>query len=228
MSVDLGFVDKSCKLLDSRFFPSKVGGKPAWLDLKNIPEAKDIICDECNQPRYFLCQIYCPYNEKDNGFHRTLYVFMCLSKDCFQPNSYKNFLVFRSQLPRINPYYPDTPPVEELSWRPDINCSKFGVKLCDMCGIRSSDIACDSCDKAYCSDVHKVAHKNCSSNDTSALLPEYGLNIEPENDYSDNDSCSEEDTESDAEVDKNSLLNDYTQISKLATAQGNLIIYFEF
>lgn len=225
MSVDLGFVDKSCKLLESRFFPSKVGGIPAWLDLKNVPEAQDIICDKCSKPRYFLCQIYCPYNQKDSGFHRTLFIFMCLSKDCFQPNTYRNFVVFRSQLPRKNPYYPDTPPAEKLSWRPDINCGKFDVKLCDLCGIKSSDISCDKCQKQFCSDNHKSLHQYCDSTEVSketeqSLLPEYGLNIEPEYDFSDDESCSDNEAESDEETDKNDIINDFEQIKKLATAQG--------
>lgn len=223
MAVDLGFVDDSSILLESRFFPSKIGGKPSWLDLKNIPEAKDIICDKCNKPRHFLCQIYCPFNEKDTAFHRTLFIFMCLSKDCFQPNCNQNFIVFRNQLPRKNHFYPDSPPVEELSWRPDINCQKFGVDLCDTCGIKTAGIRCESCGKLFCSSIHRSAHKSCDSSkpNRECLLPEYGLNIVPENDYSDEDSCSGDDTESEVESDKNSVMNDYVQLSKLATAQSN-------
>lgn len=224
MSVDLGFADKSCKLLESRFFPSKVGGKPSWLDLDHIPEANDLQCNVCNQPRFFLCQIYCPFNEKDTGFHRTVFVFICLSKNCFQANSNQNFVVFRNQLPKENPYYPSYPPTEDLSWRPDINCSKFGIKLCEFCGIKSSEEVCDKKGKAFCSAVHQNSFKNSASKgkarkDHVNLLPEFGIVIEPEDDYSD-DSCSEnDDAEVEADGEANAVI-EYPEIRKLATAQG--------
>jgi pre-rRNA-processing protein TSR4 len=40
-----GFLDKTDKWrLESRFFPSKVGGKPAWLDLLNLPPTEQLLC----------------------------------------------------------------------------------------------------------------------------------------------------------------------------------------
>lgn len=62
-TIDLGFVEE-CEswLLVNKFFPSKVGGKPAWLDLKNIPKAKELECDQCKEPLVFLCQVsFCLY-----------------------------------------------------------------------------------------------------------------------------------------------------------------------
>ncbi|XP_043786909.1 programmed cell death protein 2 isoform X5 [Apis laboriosa] len=46
MTLDLGFVEK-CESwqVESRFFPSKVGGKPAWLNLRDIPGEKDFHCE---------------------------------------------------------------------------------------------------------------------------------------------------------------------------------------
>ncbi|XP_065201742.1 programmed cell death protein 2 [Planococcus citri] len=228
MSVDLGFVDKSCKLLESRFFPSKIGGKPSWLDLKNIPESKDLICDVCNQPRYFLCQIYCPYNEKDTSFHRTLFVFLCLSKNCFQSNSNRNFIVFRNQLPRENSCYPALPPTEDVSWRPDINCRTFGVKLCEICGIRSCEELYQKDDETFCSAAHRNIFERtlgkASQKENLALLPEFGINIEPEDDYSD-ESCSEsDDAESEAESVENTDAPNYSQIRGIATAQDDPMV----
>lgn len=56
--VDIGVLEeKSGWLLHPRFFPSKVGGKPAWLDLKNIPNLSEISCKLCNNPLVFLCQV---------------------------------------------------------------------------------------------------------------------------------------------------------------------------
>ena len=80
---DLGFLEKidqsDCWQLESRFFPSKVGGKPAWLDLKSLPPSSLILCPLCNLPRSFLCQLYANIDEKPECFHRTLFIFMCRS-----------------------------------------------------------------------------------------------------------------------------------------------------
>ena len=41
--VDLGFIgDFQSWELTSRQFPSKVGGKPAWLELKNLPSSESM------------------------------------------------------------------------------------------------------------------------------------------------------------------------------------------
>lgn len=56
--IQLGFAEEQDGwLLTSRFFPSKIGGTPAWLDLQNLPEAKELLCDYCNEPCIFLCQV---------------------------------------------------------------------------------------------------------------------------------------------------------------------------
>lgn len=57
-NVDLGFLSK-CEswLLKNKFFPSKVGGLPAWLDLESIPSNDRLKCGECNQQMLFLCQV---------------------------------------------------------------------------------------------------------------------------------------------------------------------------
>lgn len=56
--VDLGFLDK-CEpwLLVNTFFPSKVGGRPAWLDVESIPIADKLKCSECGKQLAFLCQV---------------------------------------------------------------------------------------------------------------------------------------------------------------------------
>lgn len=86
--VDLGYVEEcSSGLLTNKYFPSKVGGKPAWLDLQNIPKPSDLECAECKEPNVFLCQIYAPNEEKVECFHRTIYVFMCRNQNCNLSNS---------------------------------------------------------------------------------------------------------------------------------------------
>lgn len=57
-NVELGFADKrDGAWLTNRYFPSKIGGKPAWLDVKNLPSAEDLACRVCVQPMSFVCQV---------------------------------------------------------------------------------------------------------------------------------------------------------------------------
>lgn len=68
-TVDLGFLDE-CEpwLLVNKFFPSKVGGLPAWLNLETIPSIDKLKCKECNQILMFLCQVR-PHNSLILFFH---------------------------------------------------------------------------------------------------------------------------------------------------------------
>ena len=58
-NVDLGFLETDYEAWEvaSRHFPSKVGGKPAWLDLKYLPAVTEMECQDCHQPRKFLLQV---------------------------------------------------------------------------------------------------------------------------------------------------------------------------
>ena len=99
--VELGFVEEiePC-YVESHYFPSKVGGKPAWLALKNLPCENKLACKHCEKPCTFLLQVYCPVIEKESCFHRTIFVFMCKSPDCCKKNEASNLVAFRSQLPK--------------------------------------------------------------------------------------------------------------------------------
>ena len=86
--LDLGFLEIAQVSdqwnLESRYFPSKLGGKPAWLNLQDLPSPSLILCPNCNIPRSFLCQLYAPIEAEPNCFHRTLFVFICRSpKVCY-------------------------------------------------------------------------------------------------------------------------------------------------
>ncbi|XP_031848269.2 zinc finger protein RP-8 [Nomia melanderi] len=193
MSIDLGFVEKcDAWRLESRFFPSKVGGKPAWLNLKNIPGEKELQCEYCHEPCIFLCQIYAPYENKEDAFHRTIYVFVCRKPECCKLNENGNLKVFRAQLPRLNEFYPPVPPVEEHDWRTDISTSKW-VKTCHVCGIYAPT-HCSKCKLInYCCRTHQIfdwkcGHKeSCGTNkqptkNSKFLFPEYEIVIESEDD----------------------------------------------
>ena len=56
--VDIGYLEETCIwALHPRFFPSKIGGKPAWLNLQDLPRPAELACVRCNEPLIFLCQV---------------------------------------------------------------------------------------------------------------------------------------------------------------------------
>ncbi|XP_050342266.1 programmed cell death protein 2 [Nymphalis io] len=152
--IDIGFVEeKSNWLLHPKFFPSKVGGKPAWLDLKNIPNPTEISCKKCNEPLTFLCQVYAPYEENNNCFHRTIFLFICRNSSCCQTNLTDNFLVLRCQLPRKNDYYSFDP--YEENENEHFPMDKW-AKLCNLCGLKAPS-HCSKCKRVfYCSRKHQI------------------------------------------------------------------------
>uniref|UniRef100_A0A182S8E8 MYND-type domain-containing protein n=1 Tax=Anopheles maculatus TaxID=74869 RepID=A0A182S8E8_9DIPT len=207
-SVDLGFLEP-CEpwLLTNKFFRSKVGGKPAWLELKRLPKPDDLLCGQCNEPLGFLCQVYAPVEGNDNSFHRTLYLFVCLTPACNQtPNpEARTIKVLRSQLPRQNEFYAYDPPDEtkesvssmNLHKSTEYSAVKSPVPLCVVCGCRGPKL-CSRCKSInYCSASHqrldwKAGHKSvCSeegltaasgtaSNSSSLLFPEFEIITEAE------------------------------------------------
>ena len=91
--------------LTSCHFPSKVGGKPVWLNPVCLPTPEETACSVCGFPRTFLLQVYAPLEDTPAAFHRTFFVFVCLNSSCHQQNNSHGLRVFRSQLPRENPFY---------------------------------------------------------------------------------------------------------------------------
>ncbi|KAB2057493.1 hypothetical protein ES319_A11G172700v1 [Gossypium barbadense] len=167
-SVILGFVEKpehNWSLLRQQF-PSKAGGVPAWLDPDNLPTGMSCVCDVCGEPLQFLLQVYAPLVEKDSTFHRTLFVFMCLSMKCLLRDQHEQWKrhpdkqsrsvkVFRCQLPRGNSFYSSKPPEGNATDKP----LTPGAPLCNWCGTWKGDKFCSSCKVArYCSQKHQVMH----------------------------------------------------------------------
>ncbi|XP_053596084.1 programmed cell death protein 2 [Microplitis demolitor] len=142
--------------LKSCYLPMKIGGKPAWMDLKNIPSAKDVVCEICNDPCIFLCQIYAPDEQNDEAFHRSLFLFICRKAQCCKQNSNKNLKIFRSQLPRDNEYYP-AEPVDFDKKNPHDNLeASYWIKVCRVCNIKSPS-HCKKCQKVnYCCRQHQI------------------------------------------------------------------------
>ncbi|KAB7504026.1 Programmed cell death protein 2 [Armadillidium nasatum] len=192
--ITLGFAEKieSWKLR-CKFFPSKVGGFPSWLNLESLPAVSDLQCKKCKKPLLFLCQIYAPIVSKEDCFHRTLFVFICKDGKCNSANDSSNLEVFRCQLPRSNKFYSFHPPEEKEEESDDPNVSLF-TKICRICGC-SGPKTCGHCKLvSYCSRDHQLldwkdGHKlECNSKCLSTsgrasktvVFPEYEIDLEPE------------------------------------------------
>ena len=222
---DLAFPESATKswLLHSRFFPSKMGGYPAWLALNDLP---DTSCPRCTQKMTFLCQVYSPWEDagSDSGFHRAVFVFFCRAASCHKEAGAGQgggaFKVFRSQLGRKNDFYPFHPPKEEVMGADDL---KFVVPdLCRLCG-SPGDKMCGGCKRVkYCSKEHQErdwkrpsGHKTeCKNMDLDLSvkpqrngfnLPELELVIEPAEDEDLPEEANEESDGDDEDVDKEEM-----------------------
>jgi pre-rRNA-processing protein TSR4 len=169
--VELGFVEKveNPVVLTSPFFPSKIGGKPAWLMLTGLPT--EILCKNCEKPLVFLLQVYVPSNdEKSSSYHRTVFVFCCRNGACYKSNCNKSFAAYRCQLTRKNEFYPpDVGFQEQDKIFQEFREHRTGegsnwTKLCVVCGCRGEKL-CGKCHTVrYCSKEHqavdwKAGHK---------------------------------------------------------------------
>ncbi|XP_030576372.1 programmed cell death protein 2 isoform X2 [Archocentrus centrarchus] len=199
--VVLGFLEDAepWRLLSPQF-PSKVGGKPAWLSQTGLPSLSALECEICRLPLVFLLQVYAPISGQDRSFHRVLFLFCCKTPECYTRNDNRCMKVFRSQLPRRNEFYPYDPPPED---EPPCDAEEdhtvlpvSGVKLCWVCGCPGNK-ACSRCHTVtYCGKHHQTLHwkqshkKECGSQvsavTTSPLLfPESELVTEPEEEEKD-------------------------------------------
>ncbi|KAH8396884.1 hypothetical protein KR215_005970 [Drosophila sulfurigaster] len=191
MAVDLGFAEETSNTawLSNRYFPSKLGGQPAWLELEVLPTTTQLQCNKCQAQKAFLCQLYAAF-EDDFNFHRSIYVFVCRNAGCQEANKAENFTVLRSQLPLKNKFYSEEEPSEDGDPLPAIPSPK---KLCAACGCFAPH-TCSRCKSAnYCSGGHQRAHwkqhkPNCEAGkpdivgDTlpGIVFPEYEIVMEPE------------------------------------------------
>lgn len=118
--------------LQRHYFPSKLGGYPAWLDPVNLPSEAELHCDICSSIMTFVIQVYAPDDmyEDNDAFHRMVYTFIC------QPCG-TNWKAFRSQLPRQNDFY-DYHPVDDSILFPDPELTN---RCCLACGLPSSKVS---------------------------------------------------------------------------------------
>ena len=166
--VELGFVeevddDAVHKLqITSAFFPSKIGGRPAWLNPDDLPDTELLLCQICQKPMVFLLQVYAPMTH-DLCFHRTIYLFCCKEGNCHSKGGSDCFLVLRNQLKRKNKFYSFHPP-PELDEISELSLESVGedfqprksTNLCDICGCRGEK-KCSKCHVTrYCSRDHQL------------------------------------------------------------------------
>ncbi|XP_012638006.1 programmed cell death protein 2 isoform X2 [Microcebus murinus] len=191
--VELGFAEEAPPWrLRSDQFPSKVGGRPAWLGEAGLPGPGDLACARCGRPLAFLLQVYAPLPGRADAFHRGLFLFCCREPPCCA-----GLRVFRNQLPRKNDFYSYEPPSENPP--PETGESvclklKSGALLCRVCGCLGPK-TCSQCHKAhYCGKVHQAldwrsGHKQACSQpdhldhaipDHNFLFPEFEIVIETE------------------------------------------------
>ncbi|XP_015791358.1 programmed cell death protein 2 [Tetranychus urticae] len=222
--IALGFLEDlnelSIKRFKCKFFPTKVGGKPLWLGLSDLPSPEQLTCFKCGVSLTFLLQIYVPGERSDETFHRTLFVFACNYDSCGE-----GFKVFRCQLRRANTFYSYSPPnYDDLNDYPDDpKPEKFGKHICNLCGVVASQ-QCGKCKSVfYCCRDHQIIdwkkfdHKKLCGKpidtvdrlENSFLFPEYEVSIEMEenlakpNTESDEEDDNEDDVEEDEENDEN-------------------------
>ncbi|XP_040285281.1 programmed cell death protein 2 [Bufo bufo] len=223
---ELGFVQE-CEpwRLRSPQFPSKVGGRPAWLGEVGVPGPERLQCGVCMKPLALLLQVYAPCT---GSFHRTVFLFTCRDPTCHRVGESRGYKVFRNQLPRKNDTYsygppPDSPPQsEEYFTSFQLKC---GLRLCRVCGCLGPK-SCSKCHKVnYCDRVHqlmdwKAQHKAlCGPQfdahrvevaDHGFLFPEYELVTEAE------------ELDSDASLDDDSTMSQMDMESSTLNSSSNL------
>ena len=203
-AVDLGYIAPPTHplRLTRAYFPSKVGGRPAWLNPQHIPTPSQLTCTHCDEVMDFLLQLSAPIRLVESTFHRTLFLFVCHRQSCLARHSYSQpaVLCYRSQLPRRNAYYSYDPPLKlkgSGGKGATVESECGGHALCAVCGVRGASVcsACKSvwyCGKRCQKRDWKHGHKqSCNQPSTapsasvfsersSLLFPSHELEIETE------------------------------------------------
>jgi len=145
--VTLGFLDdpEDAAELCSAAFPSKAGGKPAWLDLERLPAKEAVACGACGVQMVLLLQVHAPLSRvRASAVLRSVFVFVC--RGC---NTYR---ALRCQLPDTNPFYP---PDSARTATPALLSGARVAPVCDVCGC-AGPLVCSRCHVArYCGQHHQ-------------------------------------------------------------------------
>ncbi|KAJ2726833.1 hypothetical protein GGI07_000344 [Coemansia sp. Benny D115] len=163
--VTLGYIEPVDEDFATETFPSKVGGKPRWLDPTRPLDAAQVSCEECKKPMVLLMQLYAPEDEPPSAFHRTLYLFVCRNGGCHRTSPKRCMRVFRAQMGEINDVYEEVLAsgiVEEGEEGEDdvewvVRQGVAAKAACVVCGLAGNS-TCSSCKgRRYCSRAHQLA-----------------------------------------------------------------------
>ena len=187
--VELGFVEtpEDLQLLTSPHFPSKVGGKPAWLDHVHLPSPEDIACGSCQKPMTFLLQVYAPVpvDERDPEgaeYHRTLFVFMCRDASCHSVGACKSFKVLRCQLDEKNHAMVDSANCSNEDLSPAMSDLSLSIIETRDDGALGSDSNCVTGEhNQVTSEPSESRTTNSTSNDTQQNSSNSQSDISPPN-----------------------------------------------
>ncbi|MES1909320.1 MAG: hypothetical protein MHM6MM_002077 [Cercozoa sp. M6MM] len=159
-----------------QYFPSKIGGSPAWLSAE-LPSGDELKCKHCGDNMRFLAQIYAPMREldTDRAFHRTLFLFACAKATCLLK---KSAVVLRSQLPLRNEFFdeeaPDFPDadLEEAVEFDDVSRDSLQIPDFDFIEYPQFDISTEE-DETVVPSITEVAQEEDSKRSgISKLTPE--------------------------------------------------------
>ena len=181
--VQLGFAETPKKGdFDLKNFPSKIGGLPVWLiPLSDNIEESFFIC-QCGENLSFLLQIYCPLDDKNNSYHRMLYVFFC--QKCWKKKDLVK--VLRMNLPEKSSYFDGDEILNLKKIEEDAKTQKVNEKLKKFL-LEEFYIATDpekkEASKLYLDFYSNAEEKSITSNDSINQEEEITLNINEEKEY---------------------------------------------
>jgi len=201
------------------YFPSKFGGKPSWLNPKDLPDVNKILCKNCSNICVFLLQLSAPIEEDESAFHRMIFVFICTNTACYK-DDVSPFVILRCSLPKNNEFYSsEAPDYASDEAAKIIDERSDSCNLCNLCGIRA-DLKCSGCSKVfYCDKRHQIIdwkiHKPiCKGSIPSSQSQNKFLFEEMEILFDKLDSSDEKDKESEEE-DDDFQENDQVEVEKL-------------
>ena len=197
---DLGFLEEreETTSLHAIYFPSKVGGKPEWLDPSVNPKQM-VEANETKRRMDFLLQIYAANDVEDslntNAFHRTIYVFTSIDGDkVFEKGKVR---AVRSQLARVNEFYGTTPaPRRGVRESDDLRVEEMirefeAKKRAIETKVKMTLSGGNGSESKEEEEEMKTKTKNENEN---TVYPEFEIVVEPESD-ADEASCSSMDSE---------------------------------
>ena len=207
---DLGFLEtkRDETSVHAIYFPSKVGGKPEWLDPSVHPKRMSE-ANETHREMDFLLQIYAANDVEDdlnvNAFHRTIYVFTSIDGDkVFEKGKVR---ALRSQLARENEFYGTKPAPrrgvrESDDERVEEMIRAFEAKKIAIETKVKMTLSGGNGGESKEEEVEDVMKMKMKTKNENTVYPEFEIVVEPESD-ADEASCSSMDSDVVNDVTKN-------------------------